>query len=190
MHSWWKKSEEIQLDSVCFFVDSHGDILTLLLILKYIGMESWSTNVEDAYFNAKINKKVYVNAGAEFNDLEGHILVIVNTLYGLFTWVSVGFLLIFFCVMDFFQSTSKADMRINKRSDRLENIWYPWSCHHCWWSLRNHIHCLNQYNFKLQKIGPFTFHLGMDVNCDTLWKYPKTYIETMVSSFKLFIANK
>ena len=46
-------------------------------------MPSWSTDIGNAYLEAKTQEKVYIIAGPEFQELEGHILVIIKALYGL-----------------------------------------------------------------------------------------------------------
>jgi hypothetical protein len=47
------------------------------------GLQTWSTNIGNAYLEAKTLELVYIIAGSEFGELEGHTLVIFNTLYGL-----------------------------------------------------------------------------------------------------------
>ena len=46
-------------------------------------LDSWVTGVGNAYLEATTKEKVHVVAGKEFGDLEGHILIIKKTLYGL-----------------------------------------------------------------------------------------------------------
>jgi hypothetical protein len=46
-------------------------------------MEFWSTDIGDAYLEAPTAEKVYIIAGPEFGELEGHALVISNAWYGL-----------------------------------------------------------------------------------------------------------
>jgi len=45
----------------------------------------WQTDIGNAYLEAYTNEKVYVIAGPEFGELEGHIFVIRKALYGLKT---------------------------------------------------------------------------------------------------------
>jgi hypothetical protein len=46
-------------------------------------LEFWSTDVGNAYLESKTDEKVYIVAGPEFGELEGHILIIRKALYGL-----------------------------------------------------------------------------------------------------------
>ena len=45
--------------------------------------EVWQTDVGNTYLEAKTKEKVYVIAGPEFGELEGHIFIINKALYGL-----------------------------------------------------------------------------------------------------------
>ena len=49
------------------------------------GLQTWATNIGNAYLEAETNEKVYIIAGSEFGDLEGHTLLISKALYGLRT---------------------------------------------------------------------------------------------------------
>ena len=46
-------------------------------------MEAYTTDIGKAYLEAKTLKKVCIRAGAEFGELEGHLLIIYKALYGL-----------------------------------------------------------------------------------------------------------
>ena len=48
-------------------------------------MEVWQTDVGNAYLEAYTTEKVYVIAGGEFGDKEGHVFIIIKALYGLKT---------------------------------------------------------------------------------------------------------
>ena len=47
------------------------------------GMKSWANNIRNAHLEAQITEKICIRAGPEFGDLEGHLLIIYKTLYGL-----------------------------------------------------------------------------------------------------------
>jgi hypothetical protein len=55
------------------------------LFAELNGLQLWAADVGNAYLEALTKKKVYVIAGPEFGDLEGHILLIHKALYGLCT---------------------------------------------------------------------------------------------------------
>ena len=46
-------------------------------------MEIWNTDIGNEYLEAKTLEKVYITAGTEFGDDEGHILIIDKELYGI-----------------------------------------------------------------------------------------------------------
>jgi hypothetical protein len=45
-------------------------------------LEFWATDVGDEYLEALTSEKVYIIAGPEYGELEGHVLVISKPLYG------------------------------------------------------------------------------------------------------------
>ena len=63
-------------------VSLHG-VRTLAFLAELNGLETWSTDIGNAYFDAKTKELVYVIAGPEYGTLEGHILVIFKAIYGL-----------------------------------------------------------------------------------------------------------
>jgi hypothetical protein len=49
------------------------------------GMELWATDIGNAYLEAYTAEKLFIVAGPEFGELEGHMLIICKALYGLRT---------------------------------------------------------------------------------------------------------
>ena len=47
------------------------------------GLQLWSTDIGNAYLEARNKEKLVIIAGAEFGELEGHMLIIERALYGL-----------------------------------------------------------------------------------------------------------
>ena len=45
--------------------------------------ETWVTDIGNAYLESYTKEKVFIIAGSEFGELEGHTLIIVKALYGL-----------------------------------------------------------------------------------------------------------
>ena len=56
-------------------------LVTFLAELNNLAL--WRADVGNAYLEAKTKKKVYIIAGPEFGELEGHTLIIFKALYGL-----------------------------------------------------------------------------------------------------------
>ena len=55
----------------------------VIFLAKLNNLEVWGADIGNAYFEAKTKEKLYIVAGPEFEELEGHILVIYKALYGL-----------------------------------------------------------------------------------------------------------
>jgi hypothetical protein len=47
------------------------------------GLDLWATNIGNTYLEAKMSELLFIIAGPEFGDLEGHLLIIYKALYGL-----------------------------------------------------------------------------------------------------------
>ena len=63
---------------IVFFIDE-------VFLAELNGLQSWATDISSAYLQAKTKEKLYVVAGPEFGDLEGHTLIVHKALYGLRT---------------------------------------------------------------------------------------------------------
>ena len=55
----------------------------VIFLAKLNNLEVWGADIGNAYLEAKTKEKLYIVAGPEFEELEGHILVIYKALYGL-----------------------------------------------------------------------------------------------------------
>jgi hypothetical protein len=54
-----------------------------LFLAELNHLEIWATDIGNAYLEAFTSEKVYVIAGSEFGEREGHILILSRALYGL-----------------------------------------------------------------------------------------------------------
>jgi len=54
-------------------------------LAKLNDLDVWATNLGNAYLKAKTQEKVYIIAGPECGELEGHTLIIFKALYSLRT---------------------------------------------------------------------------------------------------------
>jgi hypothetical protein len=52
-------------------------------LLELNGLDLWATDIGNAYLEAKTSELLFIIAGPEFGDLEGHMLVLYKALYGL-----------------------------------------------------------------------------------------------------------
>ena len=73
----------IPIDSVYSGVVSLRGLQIVTFLSKLNDLEMWSTNIGNAYLEAYTSEKLYIVAGLEFGELEGHILIISKALYGL-----------------------------------------------------------------------------------------------------------
>ena len=71
------------IDSVYSSVVSLRGIRILTFIAELNDSEVWCTDIGNAYLESFTKEKVYIRAGPEFGEREGHILIIVRALYGL-----------------------------------------------------------------------------------------------------------
>ena len=68
------------IDSVYSGVVSLKGLRLVLFLAELNGLESWSTDIGNAYLEAETKEKVYIIAGPEFGELEGHTLIIFKAL--------------------------------------------------------------------------------------------------------------
>jgi hypothetical protein len=74
---------DIPLKSVYSGVVSLRGFRIVLFLAELNHLEIWSTYIGNAYPEAYTSEKVYIIAGPEFGEREGHILIISKALYGL-----------------------------------------------------------------------------------------------------------
>ena len=55
----------------------------LVFLAELNDLQTWSTDIGNAYLEAETREKVFFITGPEFSDLAGHTLIIVKALYGL-----------------------------------------------------------------------------------------------------------
>ena len=53
----------------------------MIFLAELNGLKIWQTDVGNAYLEAKTDEKVYVIAGPEFGEKEGHVFIIRKALY-------------------------------------------------------------------------------------------------------------
>jgi hypothetical protein len=55
----------------------------LVFLAELNGLKTWATDISNAYLEAETKECVYIHAGPEFGEHEGHTLAIFIALYGL-----------------------------------------------------------------------------------------------------------
>ena len=71
------------IESIYSGVVSIRSLRLVIVVAKLNNLEVWGADLGNACFEAKTKEKLYIVAGPEFEELEGHILVIYKALYGL-----------------------------------------------------------------------------------------------------------
>jgi hypothetical protein len=57
-------------------------LLQAFFLAKLNGLDTWATNIGNAYMKAEKKEHLYIIAGAEFGELESHTLVFLKANYG------------------------------------------------------------------------------------------------------------
>jgi hypothetical protein len=129
------------------------------------GLDLWATNIGNAYLEAKTSELLFIVAGPEFGDLEGHMLVIYKALYGLRSSGLHWHERFSACLQDmgFLPCKAEPDIWIKRVDNHYEYI-------------ATYVDDLavsskdpkaitdilmNKYNFKLKGTGEIEYHLGM-----------------------------
>ena len=74
---------DILVESVYYGVVSLRGIILLAFIADINKIETWATDIVNAYIKVKTLDKVYIISGTEFDDREGHILIFSKALYSI-----------------------------------------------------------------------------------------------------------
>ena len=182
---------ETPIDSVYSSVVSLRGIRILTFLGELNEQNIWVTDIGNAYLESKTKEKVFIIAGPEFGDLEGHTLVIKKAIYGLCSsglrWHER-----FSDVlreMGFFPSKAEPDIWMREKDGLYEYIGvYVDDLLMITMDPMAIITVLqNDYNFKLKGSGPISFHLGCDFYRDedgNLCYAPKRYIEKMLENYR------
>jgi len=181
---------ETPIDSAYSSVVSLRRVRLLAFIGELNGLKIWSTDGGNAYLETCTKEKVCVIVGPEFDDREGHVLVMSKALYGLHSsglhWSE--------CLVDvlremgYFTSHCEKDIWMRDKGDHYE---YIAAC------VDNLMIAskdpdliikilMEKHQFKLKGTGPTKFHLGCDFFCDeegVLCYAPKKHTEKILENY-------
>ena len=187
---------DIPIDSVYSGVVSLRGFRLALFLGELNGLQVWSTDIGNAYLEAMTSEKVYIIAGPEFGELEGHILVISRALYGLRSSGARWHDRFSDCLRDLGFSPCKAepDIWMKEKDGIYEYIAvYVDDLAIVMKDPNEFVTILEQkYNFKLKGTGPISVHLGMSFYRDPngeLCISPTKYIEKMVDTYKKYFGE-
>ena len=182
---------DIPLDSVYSGVVSLRGLRLLIFLAELNNLDTWATDIGNAYLEAETSEKVYIYAGPEFGKLEHHILIIRKALYGLRTSGVRWHERLADCLrqMGFKPCFAEPDIWMRAAGDIYEYIAvYVDDLAIAAKDPASIVDMLkSKYKFKLKGTGTIHFHLGMDFFRDednVLCIAPKKYIKKMVSAYE------
>ena len=154
------------IDSVYSSVVSLRGIRMITFLAELNGLDTWSTDIGNAYLESYTQEKVYIVAGPEFGEREGHTLIITKALYGLkssgLRWHER-----FADVLDhmgFQPSRAEPDIWMRDKGDHWEYI--AVYVDDLLIASKNPSLIIDtlekEHAFKLKGTGPTEFHLGCD----------------------------
>ena len=153
-------------------------------------MEIWSTDIGNAYIESYTSEKVCIIAGEEFGELQGHLLIIVQALYGLRTsgkcWHDRFADVLY--DMDFKPCYADNDVWMRDMGDHHEHIGvYVDDLQIASKDPKAITDILaGKFEFLLKDVGPMEFHLGCDYSRDeegVLMQRPTKYLERIEAGF-------
>ena len=179
------------LESVYSGVVSLRGIRLVTFLSELNGLSLWATDIGNAYLEAKTREKVFIIAGPEFGDLQGHVLVIFKALYGLRTSGKMWHELFSDVMrsMGFTPSRAEPDIWMRARGDHYEYIAvYVDDRAIASRDPEDIVKLLvDKHKFKLKGTGPISYHLGMEFFRDkhgVLCISAKRYVEKMLDTYK------
>jgi len=188
---------EVPLDSVYSGVVSLRGLRLLVFLAELNDLDIWATDIGNAYLEAETQEKVYIIAGPEFGELEGHTLIIFKALYGLKTSGLCWHERLADCLRDMGFRPCKAEPDIWMRCNGnvyeyiavyVDDIAAASKDPKAITDLLQ-----DKYQFKLKGTGPISFHLGCDFIRDedgTMCMSPRRYIEKLLGTYERIFGSK
>jgi hypothetical protein len=181
-------------ESVYSSVVSLRSLRLISFLSVHNDLELWGADIGNAYLEAKTKEKLFIVAGPEFGNREGHILIIRQALYGMKTsgkrWHER-----FSDVLrseGFFLSRGANDVWMRKAKDGSSYEYLAVYVDDLLIAMkdpRGFCDILkNKYHFKLKGDGPIDYHIGLNYKRDkegTLVQQPEKYIEKMMTTYEL-----
>ena len=187
----------VPVESVYSGVVSMRGIRLITFLAELNGLKLYATDIGNAYLEAKTKEKLYIVAGPEFGDLQGHFLVIDRALYGLRTSGARWHERFAECLHaeGFVPCRAEPDIWLRERNGCYEYIGvYVDDLAMAMHDPEAFIQKLkDEYKFKFKGTGPISFHLGCDFLRDgdgTLRMEPQKYIERMIATYERHFGGK
>ena len=182
---------ELPLESVYSGVVSLRGFRLVMFMAELNNLQFWATDIGNAYLEAHTAENVYIIAGPEFGELEGHALVISKALYGLRSSGARWHDRFADCMYElgFFSCKAEPDIWMRKSDNAYEYVAvYVDDLAIAMKDPEEFVKILEEtYKFKTKGTGPITFHLGMDFFRDkdnTLCLSSTKYIEKLIMNYE------
>ncbi len=188
---------EIPLDSIYSGVVSCHGIQLLIFLAELNNLDLWTTDIDNAYLEAETQEKVYIIAGPEFGELEGHTLIIFKAHYGLRTSGLLWHKCFANCLRDMGFTPCKGKL----------DIWM-WQNGQIYKYIGVYVDDVtatakdpkaitdllqDKYQFELKGTGLISFHLG----CNFVWDddgmmcmSPQKYIKKLLGTYECIFSSK
>jgi hypothetical protein len=182
---------DVPIDSVYSGVVSLRGFRLALFLAELNELETWATDIGNAYLEAETSEKVYIEAGPEFGERYCHFLIVRKALYGLRSSGARWHDKLSDCLRElgFFPCKAEPDIWMRPSGGIYEYVAvYVDDLAIVLRKPQEFADILKQkYNFKLKGTGPIAFHLGMDIYREdngTLCIAPRKYIERIIANYE------
>ena len=154
-------------------------------------MEFWGGDIGNAYLEATTKEKIYILAGPEFEEIQGHILVIHKAFYGLKSSVSRWSQRIDCIMLQLGFKPCKADPCVwlrEMKTKHIDRAIYVDGLLIAFGKPQQTIKDLKEkFKLKITGDGPLQYHLNCDYKQEkdgTLVAQPTKYINKILESYK------
>jgi hypothetical protein len=171
----------------------------LIFLAELNQLETWATDIGNAYLEALTSEKVAIIAGPEFGELVGHTLVIYKALYGLRSSGARWHDRFSDCLRaeGFEPSKAEPDIWLRPTPDGSKYEYIAVYVDDLAMALESpdkFVKILeDKYGFKLKGTGTIAFHLGCDFFRDedgVLCMAPRKYIDKMLDGYERMFGEK
>ena len=187
------------METVYSGVVSIRNLRLAMFLAELNNLELWGADVGNAYLQALTREKLYIVGGPEFEELQGHVLVMYKALYGTRSGGACWHDKFFDILHDMGFKPSKADpdiwMKSSKDGSHYEYIAvYVDDLAICMKDPTSFCDTLKEkYKLKLKGVSPINYHLGFGYTRDedgTLVADPRKYVEKILESYEMTFGEK
>ena len=187
------------METVYSGVVSIRNLRLAVFLAELNNLELWGADVGNVYLQALTREKLDIVGGPEFEELQGHVLVMYKALYGTRSggacWHDKFFDILH--PMGFKPSRADPDiwMKSSKDASHYEYIAvYVDDLAICMKDPKSFCDTLKEkYKLKLKGVGPINYHLGCGYTRDedgTLVADPRKYVEKILESYEKTFGEK